>query len=168
MKIRALTPSEQYLLREELEQNAVGWHPHARAEGAWTALREGRSQHLQWVNDQHQVVDNLWTAWPKTHSMLTRILGHNGRLGRVYWHRLAPGQGIDPHTDRGLGYVQHPGFVARYQIYLDVDPLIEVFFGGAMQANLAYSIQDFPLRELHAYENLGKTTMYLLVFDRIH
>jgi hypothetical protein len=51
---------------------------------------------------------------------------------------------------------------------LDVDPLIEVFFGGAMQANLAYSIQDFPLRELHAYENLGKTTMYLLVFDRIH
>jgi hypothetical protein len=165
--IKKLTSIEISDLKEELEVNNNLWTQHF-PDLSLTALKEGKSIHLQWCDKQLVVTRTLWDLFPKTKQLLQSILGEN-TLGRVYWHRLLPGETINPHTDCNLEFVKNGQLQHRYQIYLDIDNDIEIFFADRLidGSQISNSIIDFPLKSMHHYNNKSNSTLYLLVFDDI-
>ena len=165
--IRKLYPIEITYLKDELEMNSPLWHNHA-SDLKLTSLKDGKSIHLQWCNDELQVVTDNWKYFPKTQQLLKSIVGDN-TLGRVYWHRLLPGNKIYPHTDANIPFVKSGELLHRYQIYLDIDKNFRIIFENQLiDGNIiSNSIIDFPLKSTHCYNNNSNSTLYLLVFDDI-
>ena len=165
--IRKLTSLEISDLKEELANNDSLWIYHA-SDLRLTSLKDGKSIHLQWCNDKLQVVTDNWKHFPETQQLLKSIVGDN-TLGRVYWHRLLPGDKINPHTDANIPFVQSNKLIRRYQIYLDIDTNVEIFFDNRIIDinQISNSIIDFPLKSMHYYKNNSNSIVYLLVFDDV-
>ena len=165
--IKKLSSIEISYLREELEANNSLWAQHF-PDLNLTALKEGKSIHLQWCDKNLIVTRDLWDLFPKTKNLLQSIVGEN-TLGRVYWHRLLPGETINPHCDSSLTFVQTGQLLHRYQIYLDIDNDVEIFFADKLidTTRINNSVIDFPLKTIHYYKNKSSSTLYLLVFDDI-
>jgi len=164
--IRKLNPIEISSLKEELNSAEYLWSPHSN-DLKETALKDGKSIHIQWCNDSLEVTYEKWELFPKTHQLLKSIV--KGNIGRVYWHRLLPGESIEPHTDEYIPFVKSKQLQHRYQIYLDVDQDITIHFnrGNVEGSSISNSIIDFPLRSVHYYKNKSNSILYLLVFDEI-
>lgn len=165
--IRKLLANEITYLREELTMNDLMWHDHATNLNL-TALQDGKSIHLQWCNDRLNIITDNWKVFPQTHQLLKSIVS-NSCLGRVYWHRLLPGDTINPHTDANIPFVKSNVLQHRYQIYLDIDIDHQIVFDNkpVNGSDITNSIIDFPLRTMHHYTNNSASPLYLLVFDDI-
>lgn len=165
--IRNLTPSEIADLKEELEKNDILWTNHVY-DLNYTALKEGKSIHLQWTDTDLNIIREKWELFQKTKNILKSIIGDND-MGRVYWHRLLPGDKINAHTDANIPFVKSGKLKNRYQIYLEVDNDVEIFFDNRIIDGLkiSNSIINFPLKSMHYYKNNSNSTVYLLVFDDI-
>ena len=165
--IRKLSILEISNLTEELETNSNLWTYHA-TDLNLTSLKEGKSIHIQWCDDELRVVTDNWGYFPKTQQLLKNIVGDNA-LGRVYWHRLLPGDKIDAHTDADISFVKSGELLHRYQIYLDVNKNVSIIFKNQIIDGtiISNSIIDFPLKSIHYYKNNSNVTLYLLVFDDI-
>lgn len=165
--IRKLTSLEISDLKEELENNDSLWIDHV-FDLKYTALKDGKSIHLQWCDNELVVTREKWELFSKTKNILKSIIGDND-MGRVYWHRLLPGDKINAHNDANLPFVQSNKLIHRYQIYLDIDTNVEIFFDNrVIDVNqISNSIIDFPLKSMHYYKNNSNSTVYLLVFDDV-
>jgi hypothetical protein len=165
--IRKLTSLEISDLKEELANNDSLWTNHIY-DLKYTALKEGKSIHLQWTDDDLNIIQKKWKLFQKTKNILKSILGDN-KIGRVYWHRLLPGDKINAHTDVYIPFVKSNKLKNRYQIYLEIDNDVEIFFDNRIIDGLkiSNSIINFPLKSMHYYRNNGNSTVYLLVFDDI-
>ena len=165
--IRKLSPIEITYLKDELEMNSTLWHNHA-IDLNLTSLKDGKSIHLQWCDDELNLVTDNWKYFPKTQQLLKNIVGDNN-LGRVYWHRLLSGDKINAHTDANIPFVKSGKLLHRYQIYLEVDNNIEIVFNKQLieVEHITNSVIDFPLKSMHYYINNSNSTLYLLVFDDI-
>ena len=165
--IKKLTLDNISILKEELLSNDSLWSQHF-PDLNLTALKDGKSIHLQWCDRNLTVTHEIWKLFPKTHNLLKTLVGKND-LGRVYWHRLLPNNTINPHDDANLAFVKTGKLQHRYQIYLDVDDEVEIFFGGRIIESglISNSVIDFPLKSMHYYKNNSNSILYLLVFDDI-
>lgn len=165
--IKKLTPTEISNLKEELEINGQLWHPHV-TDLNLTSLKDGKSIHIQWCDVELNFVTDNWELFPKTQQLLKSIVSDNS-LGRVYWHRLLPGEKINAHNDVNVPFVQSGALRHRYQIYLDIDNNVKIVFDNRLieAERIANSIIDFPLKSMHYYINNSKSALYLLVFDII-
>lgn len=165
--IRKLTSLEIVDLKEELVNNNLLWHNHA-TDLNLTSLKEGKSIYLQWCNNELVVTSKKWDFFSKTKNILKSITGNNA-IGRVYWHRLLPGEKINAHTDANIPFVRSNKLIHRYQIYLDIDTNVEIFFENRIidVNQISNSIIDFPLKSIHYYKNNSNSPLYLLVFDDI-
>jgi len=165
--IRKLTSLEISDLKEELANNDSLWIDHV-FDLKYTALKDGKSIHLQWCDNELVVTREKWESFSKTKNILKSITGSN-TIGRVYWHRLLPGEKINAHNDANLPFVLSNKLVHRYQIYLDIDTNVEIFFDNRIidVTQISNSIIDFPLKSMHYYKNNSNSIVYLLVFDDV-
>jgi len=163
--IRKLTVEEIYTLKQELSLNDNLWLPHSPNLNL-TALKDGKSIHIQWYDDNLNLVSSNWDKFPKTKLLLDSFNAGN-KLGRVYWHRLLPNEIIQPHNDSLIPFVSSGQLLFRYQIYLDIDQSIVIYIDGKKidNLNIENSLIDFELRNIHYYKNSSNTSFYLLVFD---
>ena len=165
--VKKLTLDDIYTLKEELLSNASLWSPHV-PDLNLTSLKDGNSIHLQWCDDELNIVTDNWKYFPKTQKLLKNIVSDNN-LGRVYWHRLLSGDKINAHTDANIPFVKSGDLQHRYQIYLDIDTNVVIFFNKHLidVDRITNTVIDFPLKSLHYYINNSKSALYLLVFDDI-
>ena len=165
--IKKLTPIEISNLKEELEINNHLWHTHY-SDLSKTHLKDGKSIHIQWCDDELNVITDNWKLFSRTQQLLKSIVGNNS-MGRVYWHRLLPGDKINAHTDINIPFVKSGELQCRYQIYLDIDNGVQIIFNKHLIecSLISNSVIDFPLKSLHYYNNNSNSTLYLLVFDDI-
>jgi len=165
--IKKLSLIEITYLKDELEMNRPLWQQHA-TDLKLTSLKDGKSIHLQWCDDELNIITDNWKYFSKTQQLLKSIVGDNV-LGRVYWHRLLPGDKINVHNDANIPFVKSGELKHRYQIYLEVDKNVEIFFNKQLIDTecITNSVIDFPLKSMHYYINNSNSTLYLLVFDDI-
>ena len=165
--IRKLTSLEISDLKEELANNDSLWIDHV-FDLKYTALKDGKSIHLQWCDNELVVTREKWESFPKTKNILKSITSNN-TIGRVYWHRLLAGENINAHNDANLPFVLSNKLIHRYQIYLDIDTNVEIFFDNRIidVNQISNSIIDFPLKSMHYYKNNSNSVVYLLVFDDV-
>ncbi len=165
--IKKLTLGDISILEEELLANDSLWSQHF-PDLRLTALKEGKSIHLQWCDKDLVVTNSIWDLFPKTLNILKSVVGEN-TLGRVYWHRLLPNETIHLHSDNGLSFVKSGQLKHRYQIYLDIDKDVEIYFADRIieGSRISNSVIDFPLKSMHYYKNKSNSTLYLLVFDDV-
>lgn len=165
--IRKLTTQDISDLTEELENNGLPWIQHV-FDLNQTQLKDGKSIHLQWCDNELAVISECWNLFPKTKDILKTVVGNN-KMGRVYWHRLLPGDSINRHTDENVPFVKSGQLKNRYQIYLDIDKSVKIFFEKRVVdvGRISNSIIKFPLKSMHYYKNNSSSIMYLLVFDDI-
>lgn len=165
--IKKLTLDDISVLKQELLSNDSLWSPHF-PDLSLTALKEGKSIHLQWCNKELVVTSSIWDLFPKTLNLLKNVVGKS-TLGRVYWHRLLPNETINLHSDVELSFVKSGQLKHRYQIYLDIDKDVEIFFADQIidGSRISNSVIDFPLKSMHYYKNKSNSTLHLLVFDDV-
>ena len=165
--VKKLTLDDICTLKEELLSNASLWSPHV-PDLNLTSLKDGNSIHLQWCDDELNIVTDNWKYFPKTQKLLKNIVSDNN-LGRVYWHRLLSGDKINAHNDANIPFVKSGDLQHRYQIYLDIDTNVVIFFNKHLidVDRITNTVIDFPLKSLHYYINNSKSALYLLVFDDI-
>lgn len=82
-------------------------------------------------------------------------------LGRAYWHKLAPGQSIDPHTD-ATPYFQK---VDRFQFFPTYQRGFKAILGGTNFQIHRGALVAFNSAEPHSYSNDSDSMWYFLVFD---
>lgn len=166
-KIRDITNDEKtILLSELLNVDETYWSVHLPA--ILTSLREGRSIHINFIDYDLTVVQKMNNSilFPKTLDIIKSI--SNLPIGRVYWHRLLPGQKIDTHNDSGVVDRFKGKLLFRYQIYLDVPEEMELIIDGKMVKDpkvFSNSLYHFALQRNHYYKNNSNNPFYLLVFD---
>lgn len=117
--VRKLTAHEINDLHEELKLNDNFFMKHPMKN---TALHDGDSIVINWVTKINGAYQLQWTIrnkFPKTWAILESVA--NGRaLGKVYWHRLKPGEYAEPHSDITNCYIADGDLDNRYNIFLDV------------------------------------------------
>jgi hypothetical protein len=164
--IRSLTEQERLDLKSELTSLDHHWTIHTKYP---TALRQGRSIHLNQISDNLLFLSTLFDVSPKVFKIVNEIA--NGKtVARCYWHRLMPNEQITIHTDRNIKFVAKDQLHARYQIYLEcpedlTDRMLMVDNLRCNPKKYQYSIVDFDLRLRHHYHNLSDSPWYFLVFD---
>jgi hypothetical protein len=164
--IRKLTSDEIQLLQEELHNNDSLWTAHSSLKTS--ALQDGTSIHMNFVNDHLKHMYSNFQLFPRTHEMLQEI-AENRLISRCYWHKLLPEDTIRPHNDNDLGFVKRNELYGRYQIYLDCPQNSAVIDGVDMNANdYEYSVVDFDLRLHHSYHNRSDKPWIFMVFDILH
>lgn len=164
--IRKLTQNEINDLKSELMLHEQLWAHHIpeALKERLTSLRDGRSIHLKF-DIMEGINTNHWSKFPVATEII-RSIADDKPVGRTYWHRLLPGDGIEKHTDENI-YRMH-GIDTRYQIYLDIPTDSLLFMDNTIQTDknkFSNSIINFNLRKPHAYKNYSNTTWYFLVFD---
>ncbi len=84
------------------------------------------------------------------------------RFGRVYVHRLKPGQLIGRHRD----YNDQPymSYLTRFQLYGNIAEGNTIEMVPAVQEN---SFLHFNHNEMHEYKNYSKDNLYFIVYDLI-
>jgi hypothetical protein len=166
--VRQLTIDEVQDILLEIESLSDCWGTHRSA----GALRYGKTAYLQLIlSNQFKLRDwavelSNFDKCPKTHNILQKIA--DGRpLGRCYWHRLMPGDKIEPHDDTALVSTLAGRLAHRYQIYLDSDPnfILSIDDELISSEQWEYSIIDFALTKRHYYQNNSNKPWFLLVFD---
>jgi hypothetical protein len=160
-----LSNSEIDVLKHELSIHGNRWTQHL-TDLNFTALKDGKTIHINWYDDSGlRNVHTAWDKFPKTYDIIRTFTKE--KLGRVYWHRLLPGDTILPHSDASVAFVKSGLLKRRYQLYLDIDPNTEIFFDNRYidVSKINFSIIDFPLKTLHFYKNKSNSTLYILVFD---
>jgi hypothetical protein len=164
--VRPLTDREQLNLKSELSAIDHMWARHSKYR---TSLNQGKSIHLNHVNNELVVYNILFDLVPKTHDIMKSV-ANDKVISRCYWHRLLPNEQIVQHDDSTLKFVVDDKLYARYQIYLDCpdDSTNQMLLVDNERCNpIIYqnSIVDFDLRLPHHYHNLSDDPWYFLIFD---
>jgi Aspartyl/Asparaginyl beta-hydroxylase len=164
--IRKITEQEQAILKDELLQNESRFELHAKNLNH-TMLRDGRSIHVNFIDDQLKLIRSRFDLFPKTHGILKDIAKDNV-IGRCYWHRLLPKERILLHVDKfDIGFLVKDQLQTRYQIYLECPSASNLILDGKTDyaPNYENSLVDFDLRLPHSYRNDSEQSWYFLVFD---
>ena len=165
--MRQLTIDERHDLQDELIINESLWTSHSS--DLPTSLADGKSIHLNMIQNDLKYVKDLWKLFPKTYNII-KTVSQDKTIGRCYWHRLLPNDIIGHHTDNSVEFVKNDQLYARYQIYLECpeDQKFKMLIVDAKPCNpkkYEYSLLDFDLRLRHRYNNLSDNPWYFLVFD---
>lgn len=152
-------------LKQEL--TAASWTLHHDSERYLKggALRFGESSWLIKTNDWLMVMENNCKMFTESFNLASKFLKDNQKFGRMYWHKLRPGDRIELHDDSAHAfskYIQH-----RYQVFLDLDEGFEIFCDNEVKDTKKFSnaVVDFNLLAPHAYKNNSSKPVYLMVFD---
>lgn len=162
--IRSLTENEYTSLLIDIKQNNTKWVPHGDVK--YTALQQGRSLHLKRVEYNFKVFEENFSDYPNTMSLIKTVTDRP--LGRVYWHRLFPGDQINRHDDLVIFNSFKGRLKKRYQVYLDLTDQFRLIVDNKLVSNPAEfsrTIVDFNLLKTHYYKNNSNDPFYLLVFD---
>ena len=168
--LRSLTVDEIFNLKQELLLIDHLWAGHGGPKNCPTALIHGKTVYLNTCHDDGVTfVKHCFELTPETKKIIDSIIAPY-HLGRVYWHRLMPGDIITSHTDSEVIFVKNKILAHRYQIYLDTDDSILLMLDGKLVPGSKYSncLIDFDLRQMHAYRNTSSNPWYLLVFDALN
>lgn len=169
--LRSLTIDEIRSLKQELLLVDHLWAGHGGPKDCPTALINGKTVYLhQCKDDGVTYVGEHFDLAPNTKKIIDSIVTPPYYLGRVYWHRLMPGDIIKPHDDSKVLFVKNKILERRYQIYLDCNDSILLMLDGKLVPGSQYSncLVDFDLRQMHAYRNTSSAPWYLLVFDALN
>lgn len=169
--LRYLTDNERQILKKELFEHDTLWDYHARdpiTGKHTTALCEGKTVYVKNGPSVVNHRDNS-SGFTKTLELLKQY-SNNKSFGRIYWHRLLPGEGISRHSDDTLAHVKTNILSSRYQIYLEIPAECQLFLDDTLQNNKLFenSIVDFQLRLPHQYKNNSNKPWYFLVFDTMN
>jgi len=166
--VKNITDEEKQILLDELNQD---FHWDFHSPGNTGNLKDGRTVYIRQVGSllTHRLhyKHGLPEKFPKTLSLLEKWFP-NRYFGKVYWHRLLPGDKIEPHDDTPVGYVRVGKLEARYQIYLDIpDGMIIHADNNQLINNGAWNntLVKFELSLSHAYHNTSDKPVFLFVFD---
>lgn len=153
-------------LKQELSNiPADWWTSHFAGEYEITgALRHGKTC---WLNKlDHNLIPMISRVnqFSESKKIIDKLLNKN-MLGRAYWHRLMPGDIINRHHDRNLGFSDK--VLHRYQIYLDIPSNVELIIDDAVAypANLQNCILDFNMYMPHSYANKSNSELIFMVID---
>ena len=169
--LRSLTTREIDCLKQELLLVDHLWEGHGGPKDCPTALIDGKTVYLhQCADDGLNLVRHNFDLTPETKKIIDSIVTAPYHLGRVYWHRLMPGDIIVPHHDSEVLFVKNKILERRYQIYLDCNDSMLLMLDGKLVPGSEYSncLVDFDLRQTHAYRNTSSEPWYLLVFDALN
>lgn len=168
---KTISNFEKEILLNELHQDHT-WDFHSP--GNTGNLVDGRTVYVRFVGSAQtenlRCKYNLDHKFTNTLNLLTSWFpGHN--FGKIYWHRLLPGDKILPHNDSFMGYVKSNKLYGRYQIYLDVPEglIIKVDNDVTIKnSDWENKLINFDYTLIHSYENLSASAVYLFVFDILH
>lgn len=172
--MQKLTRLIRRIPEEELEQviserdQALGLLKNHGPQGT-TALDQGQTIWLRNLLPAGELIENNLDQQPATQSFIEQITPR-ALLGKAYWHRLRPGQGIRKHSDLAVQQEWQGRILHRYHVYTSIDPGIEVDLDGGIRQDprdLAWTLQDFALELEHAYTNQGAEDFWLLVWDQL-
>ena len=168
--LRKLTSDEILGLKYDLERIDHLWADHSYDPIKYpTALREGKSIHLHNCDNDLVLWDSILDTVGSTKNIISDTIG-SYHIGRVYWHRLMPGDSIDAHSDIEVKFVKTNKLVHRYQIYLECMPENILMLDAEYKNNkdFEYTVVDFALTKIHYYKNRSSVPWYLLVFDALN
>lgn len=165
-KYRDLTINEEKNLFTELV-NAPNhlWQKHA-TDLSLTALKEGCSLHLYFIDTSYNIVSDNTRFFPNTMKFISSILPN--QYGRIYWHKLEKNQEIKLHNDMNVVKNFNNKLHTRYQVYLEVPKKFKMILDNKPILNtfdFSNGIFEFALQKNHYYKNLDDDTFYILVFD---
>lgn len=160
MLIRKLTLSEKKDITIEINENLhlFGNHSSSIDYSKVGALREGSTI---WLIDEAEVIYHQ-DKFQIIRKIMKEISDSYNfpNFGRVYIHRLAPGNAIPLHTDSNRPYYN---LINRYHIYLDIPQGLEILHAG-------YTIEEdsimlFNHKGFHKYTNKSNQNAFFIVFD---
>lgn len=166
--VRNLTTKEKISLVTELRNNTGLWMQHPMNK---TALDSGTSIILNWVTHINGNYQKQWTLkefFPETWQILESI-AQGKEFGKIYWHKLLPGQSAKPHTDNGNLYIRNGDAFKRYNIFLSVPADVRMYFDGDL-TNLftlpvAHTLVDQCATKPHAVFNKSNEEIIVMVID---
>lgn len=155
MLIRHLLPEEKQIIEEEINNNLLKFRNHTRINTS--ALRYGKTIYL--TDGTTFIAEGYF---PKTITLLKDVAANlaSETFGRVYIHRLQPGEFIVRHADTAELYFFD---ILRYHIYLDIPDDVKILHSGDTIA--PNSIILFNHQKLHEYINNSDKNIFFLVFD---
>jgi hypothetical protein len=166
--IRQLSDTEIVKLQTDILSN-MSWAQHCDPKD--TALKEGQTLHVRCVEFDHlKVSEKNEKLFPNTMEFIKNV-AQGKPTGRIYWHKLSPGQAIEEHTDQNTVSKFALAFEKRLQVYLAINNQISFMIDGEWlhypQTKLfENSLTDLDLLKPHAYKNNNNNfCFYLLVFD---
>ena len=165
--LRNLTESEILELKNDLNSIDHLWEDHhqptALAYGKTIYLKEGnctptpilKSDILEYVLNTHKIIETIVKPY---------------YIGRVYWHKLMPGDIISAHDDLELDFIRHKILEHRYQIYLECPDESILIDSNVVKdvKKFENTVVDFALTKTHYYNNASLTPWYFLVFDALN
>lgn len=120
----------------------------------WLHTKTFSTKFIEYNNNHIQVVINFLKKFQKTYSP-------RSSFGKVYIHRLKPGQSVGRHFD-GRNDQKYFKKINRYQIFFNIPALAEIESIPYPEPN---SLQLLNHREYHSYKNLSNEDFYFIVFD---
>lgn len=171
--VRGLTSYELQTISDELNNSPRrAWIPHSPLNVKLTALQEGRSLYLHSVIPHTPTTvrsntfgDRVYSSiFPRTVEIIKYIAGSN-TVGRVYFHKLGPGQQILRHNDSGV--VVQTRVKQRLQMYFEIPAAAELFIDNELKAvdQYRFKLVDFAMGLDHYYINHSNQPWIFLVFD---
>lgn len=166
--IRYLDKTEIFNITSELLISDF-WQNHPMKNNA---LHEGKSIIINWVtriNNMYQMQWNLFEHFPETIKTLKSV-ANDKQFGKIYWHRLQPGEQAKPHTDYRNPYIIDGKAYKRINIFLEIPNKVELYFDGDLDQKLDHSTFEFSIFDMaaikvHAAKNFSNKNFYCLVCD---
>ena len=166
--LRKLTEDEILELKNDLNIIDHLWEDH---HGVGTSLAYGKTIYLQQGNcSPTPILKNSILKHVSNTCKIIESIVKPYYVGRVYWHRLMPGDIISAHNDLWVDFVRNKILERRYQIYLEC-PDECIFLDDKKHRNvkeIENTIVDFALTKTHYYNNTSLTPWYFLVFDALN
>lgn len=146
------------------------WKPHSFY-FKQTSLKDGLSCHVKWIDDNSSSLKetiNNTEKFPQTMKFIQSKFP-NEKIGRIFWHKLIPGDIISLHHDGMRNFCKKNIISGRYHVYLNFPKNFSLMFDGEFvnHKNYENSLVNFNPTKLHYYKNTGDLPIYFLVFDTI-
>lgn len=141
------------------------WTSHFEGEYAKTgALRHGKTFWLRKIDHNMNLMVDRYFEFPESYKLLKQF-SKDCEIGRSYWHWLRPGDSIDKHNDRNLGFTDQ--VLHRYQVYTDIPDgsIISIDEGRFDPITLKNCVLDFNMHYDHFYRNDTDSDLIFMVFD---
>lgn len=155
------------LLKNEINviKHSNLWTNHFEGQYAKTgALRYGKTFWLRKIDHNMNLLLDRCIDWPESNKII-KTYSQNNSWGRSYWHWLKPGDSIDRHHDKNLGFSDK--VLHRYQVYLDVPLGCEIWIdeGKFDSRTLGNCVLNFNMYYEHYYKNNSDQDLIFMVFD---
>ena len=154
--IKYLSEDERQQLHTEISgfDDLYQSHYISKIQQMYAELREGRTVWLR-----TDTGDGLeYTKFPILYKIICYVC-KNPNLGRIYIHRLKPGDKIYKHKDTE----RYHSLIQRYHIYLELPDEVVIKYNGDKID--PWSVISFDHTEYHSYDNRSSNEIKFIVFD---